>query len=201
MGTITIKVSDLSGEQIPDENQAARLIVEHPEFDEPIGLDILADEVAPHLTDENTRFVVVYLEDPDSPNPQRHVLSIDDFNRLFQSGESESVLQQAFETQQQEREAAALATRGSGKRGAASGSTRTHERIDYSSPEHAGKPHRGTISEAEKEYVRNNLDAVNRRNREQGYPEIDPSDQRTAARYELTPQTTNGGPSDTDTTR
>jgi hypothetical protein len=200
MARVTVRVSDLSGNQIPDEQSGTRLIVEHPDYSEPIGLDVLAEEVQPYLTDENSQFVVVSLEEPNNPEQTRHVMSIDDFDRLFQSGESSSVLQEAFETQQQERDTA-LSSRGSSKRAAASGSTSTRERIDYSSPEHAGKPHRGTISEAEKEYVRNNLDEVNRRNREQGLPEIDPNDSRMAARYELLPPTTNGGPSDTATTR
>ena len=186
MARVTVRISDLSGNQIQDEQSGARLIVEHPDYQEPIGLDVLTEEVQPHLTEENSRFVVVSLEEPNNPEQTRHVMSIDDFDRLFQSGDSTSVLQEAFETQQQERDTA-LSSRGSGKRAAASGSTGTRERIDYSSPEHAGKPHRGTISEAEKEYVRNNLDEVNRRNREQGHPEIDPNDSRMAARYGFEP--------------
>lgn len=199
MAQVTVRVSDLSGNQIPDDQSGTRLIVEHPDFSEPIGLDVLAEEVQPHLSEQATRFVVLSMSDPESPNQERYVMSIEDFEKLFQTGNSTSVLQEAFETQQQERESA-LSSRGTGKRAAASGSTGTRKRIDYSSPEHAGKPHRGTISEAEKEYVRNNLDEVNRRNREQGFPEIDLNDPRTAARYEFPPPV-NGGPSDTDTTR
>jgi hypothetical protein len=187
MAQKTIRVSDLSGTQIPDAQQSgARLIVEHPDYTEPIGLDVLADEVAPYLTEENSRFVVLSLSDPDNPNQNRYVISVEEFDRLFQSGDSTSVLQEAFETQQQEQEAA-ISSRGRGKRGAASGSTSTRERIDYASPEHAGMPHRGTISEAEKEQVRNNLDEVNRRRREQGHDEIDPTDPRMATRYGFEP--------------
>ncbi len=186
MARVTVRVSDISGNQIPDEQSGARLIVEHPDFSKPIGLDVLTEEVQPHLSEQATRFVVLSMSDPESPNQQRYVMSIEDFEKLFQTDDSTSVLQEALDTQQQERESA-LSSRDRGKRGAASGSTGTRERIDYSSPEHAGKPHRGTISEAEKEYVRNNLDEVNRRNREQGHPEIDPNDPRTAARYEFPP--------------
>ncbi len=170
MARVTVKISDLSGNQIPDEQSGTRLMVEHPDYPEPIELDVLAEEVQPHLSEENARFVVVSLEDPNNPEQTRHVMSLEDFNDLFQTGDSTSVLQEAFETQQQERDTA-LSSRGSRKRGAASGGTGTRQRIDYASPEHAGKPHRGIISEAEKEYVRNNLDEVNRRNREQGHPD------------------------------
>ena len=59
-------------------------------------------------------------------------------------------------------------------------------RVDYTSPEHAGEPHRGTISEAEKAYVRDHLDEVNERLRGQGIREIDPTDPELAERYGLT---------------
>lgn len=185
MATKTVKVSDISG-QIIEGDRGARLIVEHPDFSEPIGLDVLSDEVLPHLTDESSQFVVVSLEDPENPNPQRYILSFDDFQRLFQTGDSTSVLQAAYQAQQQEREAETT-HRGRGRRAIASGTSGTRERIDYSSPEHAGEPHRGTVSEAEKDYVRNNLVEVNARLRQQGKREIDPNDPRMAARYGFLP--------------
>ena len=55
MATKTVRVSDLSGQQIPDDDQGARLIVEHPDYQEPIGLDVVPDEVQQHLSDENSR--------------------------------------------------------------------------------------------------------------------------------------------------
>lgn len=186
MATKTVRVSDLSGNQIPEEQSDVRLIVEHPEYPEPVGLDVLPEDVEPLLTEENTQFVVVSLQDPDNPNPKRYSLSFDEFESLFQSGDSSRVLQDAYQTQQQEREAE-IARRGRERRAVASGSSRTRERIDYTSPEHAGEPHRGTVSEGEKEYVRNNLGVVNRRLREQGLREIDPSDPKMAARYGFPP--------------
>lgn len=182
MARITVKVSDLTGRQIENEQSSIRLIVEHPDYPEPVGLDVLPDEVLPHLNDENSRFVVVSLEDPDNPNPQRYVLSFDDFERLFRTGDSTSTLQDAFQNQQQEREAEA-GQRGRGRRAITSGTTGTRERIDYASPEHAGEPHRGMISEAEQVYVRENLTEVNQRLREKGMREIDPNDPRLASRY------------------
>src|SRR3954471_9731822 len=165
MATRTVKVSDISGQIIQDEQSGARLIVEHPDFSEPIGLDVLPEEALPHLTDERTRFVVVSLEDHENPNPERYVMSFDDFERLFQTGDSTSVLQDAYQTQQQEREAETT-RRGRGRRAVASGTSEPRQRIDYSSPEHAGEPHRGTISEAERVYVQEHLDEVNQRLRQ-----------------------------------
>jgi hypothetical protein len=60
---------------------------------------------------------------------------------------------------------------------------------NYSSPEYAGLPHRGRVTDAEREYVRNNLEEVNRRRVEAGHDPIDPTDPRQAERYGLpTPQ-------------
>src|SRR4051794_29718423 len=182
MARITVRVSDLSGNQIPDEESGARVIVEHPDYPEPVGLDALPDDVLPYLDEENSRFVVVSILRADDPNPPRYVMSIGDFENLFQTGESTSVLQDAYQTQQEEREAE-TAGRRRGRRAVASGTTGTRERIDYSSPEHAGEPHRGTISEAERTYVQEHLDEVNQRLRQKGMREIDPSDLTMIERY------------------
>jgi hypothetical protein len=58
-------------------------------------------------------------------------------------------------------------------------------RIDYSSPEYAGNPHRGRVTEAEAAYVRDNFDAVNKRLSAEGKPMLDPSDPKTKKRYGL----------------
>jgi hypothetical protein len=56
-------------------------------------------------------------------------------------------------------------------------------RTDYSSPEYAGMPHRGRVTEAEAAYVRDNLTEVNRRRQEAGHAALDPSDEKTKNRY------------------
>jgi hypothetical protein len=58
-------------------------------------------------------------------------------------------------------------------------------KVDYASPEHAGEPHRGRITEAEKAYVREHLDEVNRRLRGKGMRTIDPADPTMRERYGL----------------
>jgi len=59
------------------------------------------------------------------------------------------------------------------------------DRIDYSSPEHAGSKHRGRVTEAEAAYVRDNFDAVNKRLSAEGQDMLDPSDPKTMKRYSL----------------
>jgi hypothetical protein len=59
------------------------------------------------------------------------------------------------------------------------------ERVDYSSVEHAGRPHRGVTTEAEKETVRDHLDAVNERLAREGHRQIDLADAALVERYGL----------------
>src|SRR5690242_1518423 len=59
------------------------------------------------------------------------------------------------------------------------------ERVDYGSVEHAGRPHRGSTTEAEKEAVRANLDAINERLAREGHRQIDLADAELVERYGL----------------
>ena len=59
------------------------------------------------------------------------------------------------------------------------------EKIDYSSPEFAGNPHRGRVTEAEAAYVREHFDEVNARLSREGKPMLDPADAKTKKRYGL----------------
>jgi hypothetical protein len=56
------------------------------------------------------------------------------------------------------------------------------------SPKHAGEPHRGRITEAEKSYVREHLDQVNKRLRGKGMRTIDANDPTMRERYGLLEQ-------------
>jgi hypothetical protein len=57
--------------------------------------------------------------------------------------------------------------------------------LDHSTLEHAGKPHRGKATEAEKETVRNNLAAINDRLKRDGIRTIDLDNPEHVARYGL----------------
>ena len=57
--------------------------------------------------------------------------------------------------------------------------------VDYDTLEHAGEPHKGRITEAERELVRDHLDAINERLAAQGLRAIDPGDPEHASRYGL----------------
>jgi hypothetical protein len=56
---------------------------------------------------------------------------------------------------------------------------------DFSSLDHAGAPHKGKVSLAEAQLVRENLPAINERLAAQGQRPIDPADPELAKRYGL----------------
>jgi hypothetical protein len=182
MATKTIKVSDLTGEEIGGEENLARLVVEeHPSFSDPVTLEVLAEEVEDRLPVEQNFVRVTYYPSAESGGEERSiVLTIEEFNSLSSDWDMDTILTDAHR-EQQEREGRRRGRRG--RRGAGE----RRERKDYSSPEFAGMPHRGRITDAEKAYVRNNLEEVNTRRVQAGHEPIDPSDERQAERYGLTP--------------
>jgi len=182
MAVKVVHVSDISGKEA-DEQTLGRLVVhEHPEYaDLPVTLEVLPEEV--ETLQGASRFVTVEWIAPGARKGERMVVSLDDFNLLAGPGVMESAVQDALITKHRSRPRAAAAAGGGS---ASSGSGRSGRgKVNYATLEHAGEPHRGRITEAEKELVRKNLDQVNRRLRDAGQREIDPSDQAMRDRYGL----------------
>ena len=180
LATKTIKVSDLTGEEIGGEENLARLVIEeHPELPDSVTLEVLPQEVEGVIPEEQSFVRATYFPPSESGGEARSfVLSVEDFNKLAQTEDMATVLQNALSEQERQ-------GKRRGRRGRRAAGERRAQRIDYASPEHAGEPHRGRITDAEKEYVRNNLEEVNRRLREKGMREIDPTDPDMAERYGL----------------
>jgi hypothetical protein len=183
MATKTVKVSDLTGEEIGGEENLARLVVEeHPNFPDSVTLEVLPDEVEDKLPEEQNYVRVTYFPPSENGGEGRSlVLSVEEFNSLSTDFDMETVLENALR-EQQEREG-----RRRGRRGRRAAGER-RARVDYSSPDHAGEPHRGRITDAEKEYVQENLDEVNARLERDGHRPIDRNDPDMAERYGLTGQ-------------
>jgi len=95
---------------------------------------------------------------------------------------SKTILSDALRAQQE-------AERPRGRRGRRTTGEK-RPRKDYTSPEHAGEPHRGRITDEEKAYVQTHLDEVNARLADKGMRKIDPNDPDMAERYGLTPAPT-----------
>jgi hypothetical protein len=176
MAVKVVLVSDISGKEA-DEQSLGRLVVhEHPEYaDLPVTLEVLPEEV--ESLQGASRFVTVEWIAPGARKGERMVVSLDDFNLLAGPGVMESAVQDALISKHRNR------PRSSG--GSASAGRSGRGKVNYATLEHAGEPHRGRITEAEKELVRKNLDQINRRLRDAGLREIDPSDQAMRDRYGL----------------
>lgn len=171
-------VSDMGGAEL-DDGQAAKVTVSgHPALDNrgPVELDIGIDE-AEQLQDSDLNLVQLTVNVPGGPRRQV-MMEVDAFEKLFDSKVDvgdllRSARRQTIEppTRARRRQAAAASSQG--------------RKVDYSSPEWAGVLHRGVCTDAEKEFVRANLDKANENRAREGQALIDPSDPKEKQRYGL----------------
>jgi hypothetical protein len=163
----------------------ARLVVEeHPSLPDSVTLEVLPQEVEAFIPEEANYVRATYYPASASGGvPSTFVLSVEEFNNLSPTEDMETVLIEALRSQQGEegRRRGRQRRRQAGQR---------RPRVDYTDPMHAGEPHRGRITDAEKEYFRNNLSEVNERLVRDGLRTIDPSDPEMAERYGLTSRQT-----------
>jgi hypothetical protein len=173
-----VTVSDLSGKTIEADEQLGRLVVEaHPELPagSPVMLDVLPEEIESGIAQAQDAVALSYYA-PGEEQPRRVVMPIAAFEQLSQQQTMSDILQTARQAQEESGERAGRTRR---RRATRTGGPK----IDYASPEHAGMPHRGWATEAEKAYVREHLAEVNARRTAKGLAEIDPADSRMAKRY------------------
>jgi hypothetical protein len=181
MAVKVVHVSDISGKEADEQSLGRLVVLDHPEYaDLPVTLEVLPEEI--ESLQGASRFVTVEWIAPGVRKGERMVVSLDDFNLLAGAGVMESAIQDALITKHRSR------PRSGGGGGAGGGSAAGRSgrgKVNYATLEHAGEPHRGRITEAEKELVRKNLDQVNRRLRDASQREIDHSDQAMRDRYGL----------------
>ncbi len=179
MGTKVIHVSDISGREGTGEELGRLVIHQHPDFQQvPITLDVLPEEMK--TLEAATQLVVIEYFAPGSRRGERLTVTMEDFSRLAPDGtDMKAVVFQALIDQQGRATKAARSADG----GQPAPSRRS--KVDYTTLEHAGEPHRGRITETEKRLVRENLDEINRRLRAQGMREIDPTEEAMKDRYGL----------------
>jgi hypothetical protein len=171
VGQKTVRFSDLSGELITRDDALARIVIhEHPELgDSPVEIEAMADEAA-GLEKAALRVAVVDLYLPGEDEPRRVTMEAAAFDELATDKPMSELLLTARPARTARRAKAVAAPRG----------------ISYDTLEHAGEPHKGRITEAERELVRDHLDAINDRLVAQGMRTIDPGDPEHATRYGLT---------------
>ncbi len=179
MAVKVVHVSDISGKEADEQSLGQLVVHEHPEYaDLPVTLEVLPEEV--ESLQGASRFVTVEWIAPGARRGERMVVSLDDFNLLAGAGVMESAVQDALIAKHRSRPRS-----GGGGGSSSPGGRSGRGKVNYATLEHAGEPHRGRITEAEKELVRKNLDQINRRLRESGLREIDPNDQAMRDRYGL----------------
>ena len=167
-----VRVSDLSGQQAGNEQFAKLIVHEHPQYQGPITLDVLSEEIGE--LPESEQYVSIEVIQPGERSGHRALLSVDRFNKLAASGDM-AILMNAVAEQKPQRPT----RQGRRGRGARGGQAAGKGKVEW------GLPHRGRISPEEAAYVREHLDEVQKLRSERGMPLIDPADPRTKERYGL----------------
>src|ERR1700761_8089870 len=139
VGQKTVRFSDLSGQLITEEDTLARVVVlEHPELgDSPVEFEALSDE-ALALDKAALRVAVVELHLPGEDEPRRITVDLDGFDAMATDTAMSELLITARPARKSSRSAAATSSRGSRASGSSSAG-----KVNYSSLEHAGAPHKG----------------------------------------------------------
>ncbi len=172
MGQKTVRFSDLSGQLIMEDDAPARIVVhEHPELaDSPVEIEALTGE-ARAIENAGVPVAVVDLYFPGDDQPRRVAMVAEAFDKLATDKPMSELLVTARPARRAPRSAAAPAAR--------------DDRINYASLEHAGKPHKGKTTDAEKQLVREHLDQINERLAAQGLRTISLTDPEHVERYGL----------------
>jgi hypothetical protein len=172
MGQKTVRFSDLSGQLILDDDALARIVVhEHPELgDGPVEIEAMIEE-AEAMEQAALRVAVVDLYLRDDIEPRRIVVEADVFDKLATDNPMSQLLIAARPARRASKAAASGTSRG--------------DRLDYTTLEHAGKPHKGKTTDTEKQLVRDHLADINERLARQGIRTISLTDPEHVERYGL----------------
>jgi hypothetical protein len=172
VGQKTVRFSDLSGQLITDDEAPARIVVsEHPALpDGPVEIEALTAE-ATDIEKAGGQAALVDLYFPGDDQPRRVVLDAAEFDKLATDRPMGEILATARPARRSSRSATAAASR--------------EDRTNYATLEHAGKPHKGKTTDAEKRLVREHLDEVNERLAAQNLRTISLADPDHVERYGL----------------
>ena len=172
MGQKTVRFSDLSGQLISDDEPPARIVIsEHPGLpDGPVEIEALTAE-ATDIEKAGGQAALVDLYFPGDDQPRRVVLDVAEFDKLATDKPMSEILAAARPARRASRSATTAASR--------------EDRTSYGTIEHAGKPHKGKTTDAEKRLVREHLDEINERLAAQNLRTISLTDPDHVERYGL----------------
>lgn len=168
-----VRFSDLTNKIIEDDGAVVRIVVEqHPAlWNGPVEIEAAQDEVD-SIRKGGLSVVSLKLYQGDGSEPEAVTMEIEAFDNLVGNTDMADIIRRAepaYPPRKRARPAPAPAI----------------EKLDYSAIEHAGKPHRGKATEAEKETVRSNLAAINDRLERDGVRTIELDNAEHVARYGL----------------
>lgn len=168
-----VRFSDLTNKIIEDDDAIVRIVVEqHPALGNgPVEIEAARDEVEP-IRKGALSVVSLKLYQDDGSEPEAVTMEIEAFNNLVAGMDMADIIRRAepaYPPRKQARSASASII----------------DKLDYSTLEHAGKPHRGKATDVEKKTVRDNLPAVNERLKRDGIRTIDLGNAEHVTRYGL----------------
>ncbi len=172
VGQKTVRFSDLSGELILDDDAPARVVVcEHPDLgDAPVEIEAMAAE-ARAIEQAAMPVAIVEVYYPGEDQPRRVAMAAEAFDQLATDKPMDELLVTARPARRTTRSANA--------------STSRESRVNYGTLDHAGKPHKGKVTEAEKQLVQEHFDEINERLSGQRMREISLTDPEHIERYGL----------------
>ena len=176
MGQKTVRFSDLSEQLITEDSALVRIVIhEHPELDgQAVEIEAHVDE-ARVITDAALEVAVVDIYTAGEAEPRRVTLDAAVFDKLATARPMSELLIAAPPARRAPRPRAA----------ATADATAGGKRPDYGTLEHAGKPHKGKTTDAEKQLVREHLAEINKRLAAEGLRTIDAADPGHVERYGL----------------
>jgi hypothetical protein len=172
VGQKTVQFSDLSGQLILEDDAPARIVIhEHPELaDSPVEIEALAGE-ARAIEEAGVPVAVVDIYFPGDEQPRRVAVEAGLFDKLATDRPVSDLLAAARPARRAPRSTAAPAAR--------------DDRVNYATLEHAGKPHKGKTTDAEKQLVQEHLDQINERLAAESLRTISLTDPDHVERYGL----------------
>lgn len=167
-----VSFSDLTNKII--DGDAIRIVVErHPALtDGPVELEVGKDEAEP-IRQGALDVVTLKLYQGDGSEPETVVMETGAFDKLAVDMDMADVLRRAEPAYPPRKQAPAAST------------STAEAKVDYGSIEHAGRPKRGKVSDAEKATVAAHLDEINERLRSEGHRTIELDNAEHVTRYGL----------------
>ncbi|MGW3134944.1 hypothetical protein [Streptomyces sp. NPDC001139] len=172
MGQKIIHFSDLSGKTIEEDEIVRVIVTQHPDLkDGPVELEALAEELS-DVENSALDLVTLELHFPGEEKADQLIMEVSKFNALATGVPMDEVLKNATRVSRDMMPSTSFPAV-------------AKARLDYTSLEHAGKPHKGKTQEAEKKLVREHLNEINERLKSDGLRIIDLNNADHVARYGL----------------